>query len=83
MTRDQLRHIFIEELMSIAPDIDLDGVPDTADLRDAVDLDSMDIMNLLIALHQRLGVDIPEADAIKLTTLGGAVAYLAERSSAT
>lgn len=83
MTNEELRGIFIEELMSIAPDIDLEGVPDTADLRDAVDLDSMDIMNLLIALHQRLGVEIPEADAIKLTTLGGAVAYLAERGTTT
>ena len=83
MTDQELRQIFIEELMSIAPDIDLAGVPDTADLRDAVDLDSMDIMNLLIALHQRLGVEIPEADAIQLTTLGCAVAYLAERTAAT
>ena len=83
MTDQELRQIFIEELTSIAPDIDLAGVPDTADLRDAVDLDSMDIMNLLIALHQRLGVEMPEADAIQLTTLGGAVAYLAERTAAT
>lgn len=39
----------------------------------------MDLLNLLTALHVRLGVDIPEADNSKLVTLDGAMAYLAAK----
>jgi len=46
------------------------------DLRDAIDLDSMDFLNFVIALHERTGVDIPEADYPRLRTLDGAIAYL-------
>lgn len=76
MTRDDLKNIFTEELMKIAPDADLSGVGEQEDLRDALDLDSMDIMNLIIALHGRLGVDIPDREASRMVTLGGALDYL-------
>ena len=48
-------------------------------LRDQVDLDSMDWLNFLVGLHQRLKVDIPESDYRKLTTFDGILAYLAAR----
>ncbi len=47
-----------------------------ADLREALDIDSMDFLNFMIAVHHRLGVEIPELDYPKLITLDGAVAYL-------
>jgi acyl carrier protein len=53
------------------------SIGDEADLREALDLDSMDIFNLVVALSQRLGIDIPDADAGQLVTLGGGVSYLA------
>lgn len=65
-----------EELARIAPEIDFDALDPAADLREQADLDSMDFLNLLTALHQRLGVDIPDADAQKLATIDGAVAYV-------
>jgi acyl carrier protein len=48
-------------------------------MREALDLDSMDFNNLIIALHKRTGIDVPESDYSKLFTLGGAVGYLAKR----
>ena len=48
----------------------------TADLREALDIDSMDFLNFVIAVHHRLGVDIPELDYPKLVTLDGAIGYL-------
>jgi acyl carrier protein len=45
-------------------------------LREALDLDSMDFMNFVVALHERTGIDIPEADYPRLRTLNGAIAYL-------
>ncbi len=72
--------IFLEELARIAPEADLASLDRRADLREALDIDSMDLLNLLIALHDRLGVEIPERDVGRLATLDGAVAYLAERA---
>ena len=57
----------------------IDHVGGAADLRDALDLDSMDFLNFVIALHGSLGVDVPEGDYVKLATLNGAVDYLAGR----
>ncbi len=79
MTAEALKRAFEEELMNIAPDASLDGVAEDADLRDALDLDSMDIMNLVIALHDRLGVDIPDKDAVQLVTIRGAIDYLSSK----
>ena len=65
-----------EELNNIAPEADLTSVDPTADLREAIDIDSMDFLNFITAIHKRLGIDIPEIDYPKLITLNGAVAYL-------
>jgi len=79
MNDQDLREAVLATLCRIAPEVvpaDLDpGVP----LRDQVDLDSMDWLNFLIALHGRLGVDIPEADYRRLATLDDLVAFLAAR----
>jgi acyl carrier protein len=48
-------------------------------LRQQFDLDSMDVLNVVIAIHRRLNVDVPETDYSKLATLNGAVHYLASR----
>jgi acyl carrier protein len=48
-------------------------------LREQLDLDSMDALNFVIALHEELGVEIPETDYAKLATMDGIVAYLLAR----
>lgn len=68
---------------SIAPETDFAALSGSEDLRAALDLDSMDFLNFVIALHERTGVDIPERDYGKLRTLDGAVAYLAQQSAKT
>ncbi len=65
-----------EELNNIAPEIDMSGIDRGADLREAMDIDSMDFLNFISALHRRIGIDIPEIDYPKLVTLDGAIAYL-------
>lgn len=82
MNRNELRAAIVDEIGNIAPEADAAAAPDGADLRDALDLDSMDIFNLVAALSQRLGIDIPDADAIRLVTLGSGVDYLEQRLSA-
>jgi len=64
-----------EELSNIAPEMDLAAIDPSADLREALDIDSMDFLNFITAMHRRLGVNVPEVDYPKLFTLDGAVAY--------
>lgn len=76
MKEPDIRTLVAEVLAGIAPEADLTTVSNTQDLREALDLDSMDFLNFVIGLAQRSGVKIPEADTPRLTTLGGIVAYL-------
>lgn len=76
MTEADIRAILQEELGNIAPEMDLHELDPGADLRDSLDIDSMDFLNFVIAVHRRLGIEIPETDYPKLFTLQGAVAYL-------
>ena len=71
-----IRAIMREVLAGIAPEADLDSVAGNADLRETLDLDSMDFLNFMSGLHERTRIEIPEADYPKLFTLDGAVAYL-------
>ncbi len=77
MTRDDAKTAIWEILAGVAPEADPATVAGDEDLREALDLDSMDFMNFVVALHERTGIDIPEADYPKLRTLDAAVAYLA------
>jgi acyl carrier protein len=76
MNEHDVRALAAEVLAGIAPEADLATVGDTEDLRDALDLDSMDFLNLVIGLAQKSGRAIPEADYPRLHTLKGMAAYL-------
>jgi acyl carrier protein len=75
LLQGELSTILKEEINNIAPEVDLSTVDPTADLREAVDIDSMDFLNLITALHKRTGIDVPEIDYPKLLTLSGMLAY--------
>ena len=81
MTAEDIRATILEQLKRIAPEIDAGSIEPGTSLRDQLDLDSMDFLNLVTAIHDRLGIDIPEADYPRLYTLDGAVAYLASRAT--
>jgi len=76
MNESEIRTLAAEVLAGIAPEADLASVGDDEDLREALDLDSMDFLNFVIALSKKTGRDIPEADTARLVTLRGLVAYL-------
>jgi len=82
MTEVDIRKVLHEELNNIAPEIDMSTVDPTADLREALDIDSMDFLNFITAIHHRLGIDIPEIDYPKLVTLDKASAYIESKLQA-
>jgi acyl carrier protein len=79
MNEADIRAVLQEELGNIAPEMDPHKLDPSADLREALDIDSMDFLNFVIAIHRRVGVDIPELDYPELVTLDGAVGYLAAK----
>ena len=80
MTRP-LRDLVLEVLASIAPEADLSRLDPREDLRDALEIDSMDLLHFAIGLHEQTGIDIPEADYPKIATLDGCLAYLGARGA--
>jgi acyl carrier protein len=79
MTQEEVKALFAELIGKIAPEADMSSLSDDDDMREALDLDSMDFNNLIIALHTRTGIDVPESDYNKLFTLRGVVDYLSKR----
>ena len=82
MNANELRPLIFEELRKIAPELEEGDVAPEKLLRDQVDLDSMDWLNFLIAVHQRFKVEIAEADYATLATLDQIAAYVAARAPA-
>lgn len=77
MTREEIRAAVLRTLGEIAPEADLATLAPDVPFRDQLDLDSMDHLNFVIALHAALQVEIPEADYPRLATLDACVEYLA------
>lgn len=74
-----IRSSVVAILRSIAPEVEPGSLRSDLPLRDQVDLDSMDWLNVIIGVHEKLRVDIPEVDYAKLRTLDDWVAYLRPR----
>ena len=62
MTRNDITAVLIDELGRIAPEIDASRLDPNAELREELDIDSMDFLNFVIAVTHRLGIDVPELD---------------------
>jgi acyl carrier protein len=81
MTDDEARQLLRATLHQVAPDADLDQVGVGETLQEALDLDSIDFLNLVTGLHEATGLEIPERDYPQLSTPEGAVAYLTSHTA--
>lgn len=79
MNDEQIRTGVLATLYGIAPEVAEEPLAPDRALREQVDLDSMDWLNVIVGLHHRFGVDIPEAHYAKLVTLDDIVSYLGAR----
>lgn len=82
MTADEIKAVVLRQLGEIAPEADPETIRPDVDLRDQLDLDSMDMLNFIVAVDHELGVDIPESDYGLVATLDGLIAYVAGRRQA-
>ncbi len=79
MTSDEIRSTLLRCLGDVAPEIADEEIEDDADLRDELDLDSMDILRWVQGIHKALGVEIPEEDYSKISSIEDATAYVTAR----
>lgn len=79
MNTDEIRATVLDALAGIAPESASMPLDARRSLREQLDIDSVDFLNLLTTLHKRLNVDIPEADYAQLQTLDDTIAYLARK----
>lgn len=79
MTEAQVREVLYKTLAQIAPEADLTHLAPNADLRQTLDIDSFDHLNVLIDLNEALGVEIPESDYGQLVTVADILRYLMPR----
>ncbi len=82
MNAGEIREVVLSILGGIAPEVDPSQVRPGADLRDELDIDSMDFLRFVVGIAERLGVEVPEADYPLVRTLDGCVAYLAGHGAA-
>ena len=75
----QIKEVVLRVLNGIAPEVDVNSIDPSRDLRDQMDIDSVDFLNFAIGLHKDFGIEIPDADISKLVTLNGCVDYLVSR----
>jgi len=77
MTEDEIKAVVLTALAKIAPETEGEEIEPDVNFRDQFDIDSIDFLNLMITLHEELGVDIQEVDYPKFSNLSGCVSYLA------
>jgi acyl carrier protein len=76
-SKEEIRETVLRVLGTIAPEVDTNAIDPRLDWRDQLDIDSVDLLNFLVGIHQALDVDIPEEDYPKLSSLERCVEYLA------
>ena len=76
MTKEQIRQAVLDIVADIAPDEDLSNIKGDVRLREQLDLDSMDFLDIVMELRKRYNVEVPEADYQQLATLDSSAAYL-------
>ena len=79
MTKEQIKDTILEIIAQIIPDEDLSNLKGDIPLREQVELDSMDFLDIIMELRKRYDIEVPESDYTQLATLNGSAAYLEPR----
>ena len=81
MKDDQARELFASMIHEIAPEIDLSSMDGDANLQEELDIDSVDFLNLVQMIHDITGLNVPETDYAKMSSINACITYLAARVS--
>ena len=79
MTNSEIKAALADELYKIAPDVTLDKIDQSANLREEFDIDSIDFLQLVTALGKRFDLPMPEADYPQMESFNAMVQYLTSK----
>jgi acyl carrier protein len=82
MTIEEIKNVVLEIIQDIDDEADLENLKPDEALRDQLDLDSMDFLDIVMELRKRYKIQIPEADYPELATLDSCISYLMPRLQA-
>ena len=79
MTKEKIRSLILEIISEIVPDEDLSNLKGDIRIREQIELDSMDFLDIIMELRKRYGIEVPEGEYMELATLDSSVSYLEPR----
>jgi len=79
MSPKDVKDIVLNIISTVSPDADLSDVKEEEPLRDQLDMDSMDFLDIVMELRKRFKIEVPKEDYPQLATLAGCVSYLLPR----
>lgn len=82
MTKEECKKVVLDIISEIAPDEDVSNVKPDVRLRDQLELDSMDFLDIVMELRKQHGIEVPEADYIQLASLDSSAEYLTPKFEA-
>lgn len=82
MTKEECQKIVLDIIAEIAPDEDLSAVDPAVRLRDQLELDSMDFLDIVMELRKKHGIEVPEEDYPRLASLESCAEYLTPKFNA-
>ncbi len=81
MKKEDLRNVIVNIIAKIEPDGDINTIEDSAPLRDQLELDSMDFLDIVLEIRKRYKIKIPEEDYPELQTMDSTINYLLPKLS--
>ena len=82
MTKEDCKKVVLDIIADIAPDEDVSNVKPDGRLRDQLELDSMDFLDIVMELRKQHGIEVPEADYMQLASLDSSAEYLTPKFDA-
>jgi acyl carrier protein len=79
MSEEEIRKTIFQLLKQIAPDTEPSILKPDENIRETLDIDSFDTLQFLVSLNEKMGVEIPEADYGKISTLKNLVDYILDK----
>ena len=76
MTKEETKQVVLDIIADVAPDEDISNVKSDVRLRDQLELDSMDFLDIVMELRKRHNIEVPEADYPHLASLDSCADYL-------
>jgi len=80
LSREEASQVLVDCILSVAPEADMNDLRPDRSLRDQLEIDSFDFLTLLTHLHEKTGINVPEADYGKLVTLNNMIDYFVAAS---